>query len=323
MFSCQWKLYNLYRIQYNKWPFVAYCGKRNMLTWSLTLWFLHLPISWKLWIYSARQVCVSLFKSFSIILIGIKILCLMLSVMIPRATALSLARIGSQSCAMIHHFTGTEFLLNETEHKACSSTNVNSLLNGLSLVLDLYILLCKPHCFILLCKPHCFAWLRLQTLTSGPVSAITFTRELLIINSTLKSPLYWFVLFDVVILKRLMVYISSVFCCLLFYLFNAFVFTKFCKVPCNLTIVKFGIVCQAWTFMFNYWAIHIVTAVVALCVVSWFLSTFVLLVIQFLSIFHISIWIWSQFENIPVFTTYICSTMGGSFYFHALFSQRF
>ena len=73
----------------------------------------------------------------------------------------------------------------------------------LSLVFDLYILLYKP---------HCFACLRLQTLTLAPVSAITFTRELLIITSILKSPLHWFVLFDVVILKRLMLHISSVFC---------------------------------------------------------------------------------------------------------------
>ena len=59
----------------------------------------------------------------------------MLNVMIPRATALSPARIGSQSCAMIYHFAGTEFLLHETEHTACPSTDINSLLNGLSLVL--------------------------------------------------------------------------------------------------------------------------------------------------------------------------------------------
>ena len=76
---------------------------------------------------------------------------LMLRVMIPRATALSPARIGSQSCAMMCHFTGTEFLLNETEHKACPSTDINSLLDGLSLVFDLFIyfitqtpLLCLP-----------------------------------------------------------------------------------------------------------------------------------------------------------------------------------
>ena len=79
----------------------------------------------------------------------------MLHVMIPRATALSPARIGSQSCV-----NRTEFLLNETEHKACPSTDINSLLNGLSLVSDLYIL---SH------KPHCSACLRLQTLTLAPV----------------------------------------------------------------------------------------------------------------------------------------------------------
>ena len=64
----------------------------------------------------------------------------MLSVMIPSATASSPARIGSQSWAMIYHFTGREFLLNKTEHKVCPSTDINSLLNGLSLVFDLYIL---------------------------------------------------------------------------------------------------------------------------------------------------------------------------------------
>ena len=64
----------------------------------------------------------------------------MLCVMIPRATALSPARTGSQSCVNI-----TEFLLNETEHKACPSTDINSLLNGLYLVFDLYILSYKPH----------------------------------------------------------------------------------------------------------------------------------------------------------------------------------
>ena len=105
----------------------------------------------------------------------------MLSVMIPRATALSLARIGSQSCAVIYHFTGMEFLLNETEHKACPSTDIHSLLNDLSLVFDLYILSCKP---------HCFACLRLQTLTLAHVSAMTFARELLIITSTLTLTLY-------------------------------------------------------------------------------------------------------------------------------------
>ena len=105
----------------------------------------------------------------------------MLSVMIPRVAALSPARIGSQSSAMMCHFTGTEFLLNETEHKPCPLTDINSLLNGLSLVFDLYILSYKP---------HCLAYLRLQTLTLAPVSAATFARELLITTSTLKSPLY-------------------------------------------------------------------------------------------------------------------------------------
>ena len=43
--------------------------------------------------------------------------------MIPRATALSPARTGSQYCAMMCHFTRMEFLLNETEHKAFPSTD--------------------------------------------------------------------------------------------------------------------------------------------------------------------------------------------------------
>ena len=72
-------------------------------------------------------------------------------------------------------------MLKETEHKACSSTDINSLLNGLSLAFDLYILSYKP---------HCFAYLRLQTVTLAPVSAMSFTRELLIITSTLKPELY-------------------------------------------------------------------------------------------------------------------------------------
>ena len=104
-----------------------------------------------------------------------------LNVIIPTATAFSPTRIGSQSCAMIYHFTRIEFLLKETEHKACPSTDINSLLNGLGLVFDLYIL---PY------KPHCFACLRLQTLTLAPVSVMTFVRELLIITSILQSPLY-------------------------------------------------------------------------------------------------------------------------------------
>ena len=101
--------------------------------------------------------------------------------MIPRATALSPARIGLQSRAVIYHFTGTGFLLNENEHGAYRLTDINPILNGLSLVLDLYILLYKP---------TCFAYLRLQTLTLVLVSAITFARELLIITSTLKSSCY-------------------------------------------------------------------------------------------------------------------------------------
>ena len=101
--------------------------------------------------------------------------------MIARATALSPARIGLQSRAVIYHFTGTGFLLNENEHGAYPLTDINPILNGLSLVLDLYILLYKP---------NCFSYLRLQTLTLVLVSAITFARELLIITSTLKSSCY-------------------------------------------------------------------------------------------------------------------------------------
>ena len=42
-----------------------------------------------------------------------------------------------------------------------------------------------------------------------------------------------------------------------------------------------------------------------------FLFTFALLVIQILSILHVSIWVWSQFENIHVFTSYLYSTTAG------------
>lgn len=60
--------------------------------------------------------------------------------MIPKTTALSPAKIGAQSWAMMCQFTGTESLLNETEHKACPSTDIKPLLKGLSLIFDLYIL---------------------------------------------------------------------------------------------------------------------------------------------------------------------------------------
>ena len=82
---------------------------------------------------------------------------------------------------MICYLIRTELLSNETEHKDCPSTDIHSLLNGLIIVFDLYILSYKP---------HCFACLRLQTLTLAPMSAMTFARELLITTSTLKSPLY-------------------------------------------------------------------------------------------------------------------------------------
>ena len=78
---------------------------------------------------------------------------------------------------MMCHFTGTEFLLSEAEHKAYLSIDINSLLNGLSLVFDLYILSYKPRCFVCL---------RLQALTLAPVSAMTLARELWITTSTLK-----------------------------------------------------------------------------------------------------------------------------------------
>ena len=109
------------------------------------------------------------------------------------------------------HFTRTEFLLNETKHKACSSTDNNLLLNGLCLVFDLYILSYKP---------HCFACPRLKTLTLALVSAMIFAREVLNTTSILRSLLRWFVLFDVVTLQRIILYISSgssLFLCLCFY----------------------------------------------------------------------------------------------------------
>ena len=105
---------------------------------------------------------------------------------------------------MICYFTRTEFEPKETEHNACPSTDINLLSNVLSFMFDLNILSYKP---------HCFACLRLHTLTLAPVSAMTFASELLTKTSTLKSPLYSLVPVDVVILKRLILYISSAFGC--------------------------------------------------------------------------------------------------------------